>query len=168
MKREFIERRIKKQQESIRSLEETIATIRMDQRARAAVIEELELILKQLPKDTGPNGGPVLRRGTDVYKARETLLMAGKPLHIKDLLEQMGEFEPTREQKRSLSAQLSAYANKGEIFVRPQRATFGLLDYSVPEPSEAEKLMWHQEQQQQEDYDSGVSKYPSGDDNIPF
>jgi hypothetical protein len=166
MKRDFIERRIKKQREYIESLEEKIAALRIEQRARAAVIEELEIILKQLPRDTTPNGGRELRRGTDVYKAREALRSVGHPLHIKDLLESMGTVEPTRMQKRSLSSQLSAYANSGEIFTRPERATFGLLDFSVPEPSEAEKLMWLREQQDEEEAEQ--DRLVSSDDDIPF
>ncbi len=79
-----------------------------------------------------------LRFGTDVYKAREALEIERKPLYIKELIEKIGE-QPTRNRRSSLSSQLSAYANKGEIFVKTAPNTFGLIDYG-PEPVTAEEI----------------------------
>ena len=80
-----------------------------------------------------------LRKGSALAIARESILKAGRPMHVDELLRAAGK-EPTRETKVSLSSALSAYVRRGEIFTRPAMSTFGLIELQQFPKSELSSL----------------------------
>jgi hypothetical protein len=59
--------------------------------------------------------------------AYDAIKMAGRPLHVTDLLAAMGR-QPTRGERSAVSGTLAAYVRRGEVFTRPAPNTFGLLE----------------------------------------
>lgn len=163
--RSDLEKRIKKKGSEIREINTKITELESQRLACEAVINELESIIRLLPKDDlSVQIVKQLRFGTDVYKAREALELARKPLYIKELIEKIGE-QPTRNRRSSLSSQLSAYANKNEIFVKTAPNTFGLIDYG-PEPVSADEVAAY-ETAIAEEQEPTVNIW-SADEDIPF
>ena len=79
-------------------------------------------------KGNEEDGGPTLRPGSDLEKARNAILEAGKPLHIKDLVVAIGK-EQTKENRTSLSGSIGAYVRREIIFTRPKPNTFGVTEF---------------------------------------
>ena len=74
--------------------------------------------------------GPISRRSSlrpsgALYKVRETILEAEKPLHIDEILSRLGK---SVEDKPRLVSSMSHYLRLGEIFTRPAPNTFGLKE----------------------------------------
>ncbi|TFH12479.1 MAG: hypothetical protein E4H02_13040 [Lentisphaerales bacterium] len=91
--------------------------------------ESLKLISRHGGEASGGGGGgDDLRAGSGVFKAREALRKAGKPLHVTDLLAAIGR-EATKKNKISLGGSLSNYVRSGTIFTRPAPNTFGLIEF---------------------------------------
>ena len=102
-----------------------------------AYLEALEESLKLVAKHEGGSRGDVLRAGSTVFKAREALRQAGKPLHVNELLAAIGR-EVTKKSKVSLSGSLSTYVRNQMIFTRPAPNTFGLEEFGPNETVEDE------------------------------
>lgn len=123
--REQIEKLIEKKQEENRDLEVRI-------RENLGFISGLQESLRLLPKESEPNApARVLRPGSEVAKAREAILKAGRALHIDEILAALGK-PVERNARSSLASSISAYVRNGEIFTRPQANTFGLLELAPP------------------------------------
>ena len=89
-----------------------------------AYIQALQDSMKFLPKENG-QAQVLLRPGSALARAQETLRKAGKPLHISEILKALNE-KPDK--RVSLSGSLSAYVRNGQIFTRPAPNTFGLKE----------------------------------------
>lgn len=116
-----IKERLRKKEIEIQTLDEKIRSARI-------YVQALNDVLKMLdndPDDSSPE--TVLRPGSAVAQARDVILRIGKPVHINDLLEELGK-EASREGRASLTSSLAAYVRRGEIFTRPAPNTFGLLE----------------------------------------
>lgn len=100
----------------------------------AAYIQGLQDVIKMLPRGqtSAAASQPELRPGTLLFKARDAIKAAGKPLHIVELLKALGR--PIDKNNRAgLAGSIAAYARKGEIFIRTAPNTFGLIG-STPHP----------------------------------
>jgi hypothetical protein len=124
--REELEKRIERKQSEIRDYEDRI-------REAKAYLQGLQDTLKLIPKDEALGGdGIVLRHGSNIGKAREALKIAGRPLHITEILKAINQ--PTDKRHRlALGGSLAAYVRRNLIFTRPAPNTFGLADFE-PKP----------------------------------
>lgn len=115
--------RIKRKEAEILDLENQV-------REAKAYVQALNDVLKMLPRTAGGTANvEILRPGSAAAQARDLILAAGAPVHVTELLKQMGK-EVTRETRSSLSGTLAAYVRKGEIFTRPGPNLFGLVELS--------------------------------------
>lgn len=130
--RKKIEDRIRKKEEEIQSL---------DAQARDArvYVKALQDVLKILPREaeSQSESAAILRAGSAVAVAREIILKKNKPVHITELLREMGK-DLTRESRASLASSLAAYVRKGEIFTRPAPNRFGLVELGHIEKEEGD------------------------------
>src|SRR5688572_13801905 len=122
--REELQKRIDKKRTEIATL-----TVRLKEAEIYA--QALEDTLKLLPKENGdipelPATSVPLREGTAIFRAKEVLQEAGKPLHINELLSAMGK-PSDRDNRTALAGSISAYVRRSEIFTRPAPNTFGLV-----------------------------------------
>jgi predicted RNase H-like nuclease (RuvC/YqgF family) len=111
----------------IQSKTQEIADLEVKLREARAYIQGLQDVLRMLPRD-GSEDRPVdqvLRAGSDMARAREAILRAGKALHISDIMKALGK---DKANKASLGGSLSNYVRKDEIFTRPAPNTFGLKE----------------------------------------
>lgn len=120
--RSIIESKIKRKGAEIQLLEKKIETAKV-------YLQALNDILRAISKDEEiDDGAPsVLRRGSAVARAHDTIMQAGQPVHIDDILTRMGK-QVTRDSKSSLTSSLAAYVRREEIFTRPAPNTFGLIE----------------------------------------
>jgi len=115
--RKKIEQRVRNKELEIQELGEKIKAARIYMGA-------LQDVLKLLPREAEI---VTLRPGSAVAKARETILRAGKPVHISAILNALGK-EGTREERASLTSSLASYVRQGEIFSRSAPNTYGLIE----------------------------------------
>lgn len=120
--REELERRIDRKQAEIRDYEDRT-------REAKAYLQGLQDTLKLVPKeDSVETGEVILRHGSNIAKAREALKVAGKPMHIIELLKAMNQ--PTDKKHRlALGGSLAAYVRRNLVFTRPAPNTFGLVEF---------------------------------------
>jgi len=126
--RQEYEKRVDKKQREIAELEGQL-------RESKAVLQAYLEFLRHLPQESGDGKtatGSGLRPGTDLYKAWQYLTKLGRPAYITELLKGIGK-EPTKENRVSLSGNLSWHVRKGETFTRPKPNTFGLVGMSEEE-----------------------------------
>lgn len=117
-----IESLTRKKEAEIQSLESQLS-------AAKAYLQALQDVLKVLPRKQmgGTQANSTLSPGSMVALAREAILRHGGPMHISQLLREIGK-EASRGNRASLSGSLSAYVRKGEIFTRPAPNQFGLVE----------------------------------------
>jgi hypothetical protein len=120
--RRKIEERIKKKEQEIQHLEEQV-------REAKIYVQALQDVLRMFPRDANPAGeaDATLRPGSLVAQAREAILKRGHPMHVSQILKDVGK-EASRTNKTALGGSISAYVRKGQIFSRPSPNTFGLLE----------------------------------------
>ena len=119
--RDLINQRLKRKEQEIQGFEDKI-------RAARIYVQALKDILKMLNSDSSDQASESsLRAGSAVAQARDVILRADAPVHINDILEQIGK-EATREGRASLTSSIAAYVRKGEIFTRTAPNTFGLIE----------------------------------------
>ena len=127
--RDDIQKRIDKKREEIEALKSQI-------RDANVYVQALEDTLKILPRELavdneGVQGvmarGIVLRTGSKVYRVRQAIHSAGRPLHLTELISALRLPNKPKE-RAALAGSLSSYARKGEIFTRPAPNTFGLIE----------------------------------------
>lgn len=123
--RREIEKRIEKKQKEMQDLErETTICLREG----AAYIQGLQESLRLMPKEAIAGEERTLRAGSLIAKARDAIELAGKSLHISELLKALGR-PVDHANKVSLSGSLAAYVRKGDVFTRPAPNTFGLVSF---------------------------------------
>lgn len=120
--RQMIENKMAKKSSEIQMLEEKIKVARI-------YVQALQDVLKALDKslETDEVTETVLRKGSIVDTARETILANDRPMHIDELILAVGR-EATRENKASFGGSLAAYVRRNEIFTRPAPNTYGLVE----------------------------------------
>lgn len=126
--RDELLKRIEKKQSEIRECEDRI-------KEAAAYVQGLQDTLKLMGKDGEYAVQEIsLRHGSTIGKARDALKVAGKPLHITEILKAIGQ--PTDKKHRlALGGSIAGYARKNHIFTKPAPNTFGLVDFEkVIEP----------------------------------
>lgn len=146
-----IKERLRKKELEIQGLEEKV-------RAARIYVQALRDVLKMLddnPEDSSPE--TVLKPGSAVAQARDVILRLGRPIHVNDLLEELGK-EATREGRASLTSSLAAYVRREEIFTRPAPNTFGLSE-----------LGHHSVESEPAEPPAGFGRAPAKlDEEIPF
>jgi hypothetical protein len=123
------------------SVETTIKALRrqlrdLDQQ-RAKVLHAIDA-LEGLPgatPHTGNGSAPHTRRtgGSPLIDAAITALRAAtKPLPIMELVAavQKGGFQPNRDAKKVRASLVSALLRRTDVFSKPKRATYGLVEWS--------------------------------------
>ena len=119
--REQLQRLVDRKQEEIKVLELQLEKAK-------AYLQAMQDSMRVIPRESG-QGDVVLRPGTALARARDILRVAGKPLHITEILKALGQ--PTDKKHRlSLSRSLSSYVRNAQIFNRPAPNTFGLIEMS--------------------------------------
>lgn len=115
-----IERKIESKRQEIAELDNKL-------RESQAFLQGLQEALKVISRDSS-EGEISLREGSNVAKARDVIKRAGKPLHVKDILKAIGK-DNSRNNRSSLSASISSYVKKGDIFTKAGAYTFGLVEF---------------------------------------
>lgn len=118
----------------IQEREHEIAEFREKLRAIEGKIHDSEIYIGALREslaliDLGAENlsAPELQEGSKVAKARDAIKEARKPLHINDILREIGD--PIEHSSRaSLVSSISRYVKKGAIFQKAAPNTFGLID----------------------------------------
>ena len=101
-----------------------------------ALRDVLKIVSRNEPEDAAETK---LRKGSLVDQTRELILERGEPVHLDEILRDMGR-DVTRDAKASLNSSLAAYVRNSEIFVRTAPATYGLIELSHTEEEEEEVL----------------------------
>jgi hypothetical protein len=102
-------------------------------RRQLAVVEEnlrtqREFLVMIVRDSVAPVSREPFRRSSAIGKAYDVLKSRGQPMHISAIIEAMGR-QDTKEFRRNLSQQLSAYFRRGEVFSRPATGVFGLRSW---------------------------------------
>ena len=120
--RRHIEGMIEKKEQEIQDLEDKI-------KEASVYLQALRDVLKKFPREGSSEELPTssLRPGSMVAEARDLILLAGKPMHVDELLKAKGK-PLTRDNRTALGGSLSAYVRKGTIFTRVAPNTFGLME----------------------------------------
>jgi hypothetical protein len=127
--RRKVEERIKKKEAEIQELERQVGEARV-------YLQALQDVLKLFPREAGSSSAlavAALRPGSAVGQARDIILRHGAPVHITEILKELGK-EVTRETRASLAGSLAAYVRRGEIFTRPAPNHFGLVEFGGTPP----------------------------------
>jgi len=129
----------KKIEDRIRKKEEEVQHLEAQARDARVYVKALQDVLKMLPRESesAVEAQSTLRVGSAVAIARDIILKRGVPVHIADLLKDMGK-DLTRESRASLGSSLAAYVRKGEIFTRPAPNKFGLVELGHTEKEEGD------------------------------
>lgn len=116
--RDRLEEKIQKKEQEIRELEIKIREAR-------ASIDAWQELKRMIPKDANDSQQTNLRPDSLVGKTHAALEKAGKPLHVGEILKQIGE-QNTSQKRLTLSGSLGAYVRRNRIFTRTGPNTFGL------------------------------------------
>jgi len=101
-----------------------------------AYLQAIQDSIKALPKEfvaqsNGEDAPSELRPGTLLARTRDVIQKHGKPMHITEILSELG-VENTKSAKVSLVGSLGSYVRKGQIFSRPGPNRFGLIGMKMP------------------------------------
>src|SRR5262245_40584436 len=107
--REDFFRRIEKKRAEVEVMRQAL---RLEERYLEALLDSYKL-LPRSGEETNGAGPSTFRKGSNTAKAYEALKRAGHPMHVKDLVEAMGQ-KVNRSTTQGLSSSLRAYVNKGE------------------------------------------------------
>jgi len=130
---------IERKQAEIRKLEMQLREVEMQIREAQSYLQALQDSSKLLPKETDNNGLEStvfsLRPGTSLARVRDIIKEGGKPMHINDILAQLGK-TVDNQNKVSLVGTLGSYSRKGRVFSRTAPNTFGLIELGQKESTE--------------------------------
>jgi len=124
-----LERRVEKKQAEIREYQDRI-------REANAYLQGLQDTLKLIPKEDvlGAQAEVTFRHGSNVARAAEALRVAGKPLHITEILKAIGQAND-KKHRLALSGSIGAYARKNQIFTKAAPNTFSLIEFERTDDS---------------------------------
>ena len=119
--RQRFEDRIRKKEQEIQSLESQLGEAK-------AYIQAMQDALKLLPRENGKEGTSegLLKPGSAVYKSMQLLKNSGRPMHIVEILQGIGE-QNTKKLRLSLGGSLARYVRNKQVFTRTRPNTFGLM-----------------------------------------
>ncbi|HTA29138.1 MAG TPA: HTH domain-containing protein [Candidatus Cybelea sp.] len=123
-----LDKKIERKKEDIRALTVQLAEAN-------SYLEALEDMRKMLPRDAHSEAEINLRAGSDLAKVREVLKKNGKPMHVEELLKNLGK-PVAKNSKTSLSGSLASYVREHKIFTRPAPNTFGLVEFAEAQINE--------------------------------
>lgn len=106
---QYLEERLKVARIYVQALRDALGTLQGDSERIIPIMDDANL-----------------RQGSAAAMARDAILRADRPLHVDELLLDLGK-PLEREARQALASAISAYVRKGEIFTRPAPNTFGLL-----------------------------------------
>jgi hypothetical protein len=120
-----IEDRIEKKEQEIQELEMRIREAR-------AYIQALQDVAKLMPRegavgDLESNSDSSPRAGSYIADAKDSILKAGRPLHVVEIIKMSGR-KNDRKTRTGISGSLAAYVRRGDTFTRPRPNTFSLLE----------------------------------------
>jgi hypothetical protein len=127
-----IDRTIRKKQQEIADFKAQIEQLQLRIRDATTYIQAMEDSKRMHRKDDGTeheagNEAPVtLKDGSALALARDIILMAGKPLHVDEILRQMGK-DVNKKTRTSLAGSLAGYARDKRVFEKTGANTFGVL-----------------------------------------
>jgi hypothetical protein len=127
--RKKLEKDISKQQQKIAELQTQIM-------AEEGYLRAQMDMLKMFPKEGEKSPEVSLRPGSDPARVRDMLAESGKPMHISEVLQNLGK-PVTNEAKAALVGTLGLYVRRREIFTRPAPNTFGLITFNSEQQVEA-------------------------------
>jgi len=126
--RKELNKKIEKKQLEIEHWMQEIRELNIKMREASAYVFGLEETLKLLPKENPAEAAnTALRPDSAVARAREAILKAKRPLHVNELLKELGK-EINHDSKASLSGSIGAYVRNNQFFTRPAPNTFGLIE----------------------------------------
>ena len=122
--RESLQRLADRKAQEITELERQIDMAR-------SYLQAIQDSIRALPKESaaqsnGEDAQSELRPGTILARTRDVIQKHGKPMHITEILSELG-IENTKNARVSLVGSLGSYVRKGQIFSRPGPNRFGLL-----------------------------------------
>ena len=122
--RENLQRIASKKEQEITALKQQIALTE-------AYLQAINDSIRVLPREpSGKSSERVsLRSDSMLYKAREAILAAGEPQHIKALMKAIGKDEDDKGARVSLTGAIGWYVRKGQVFTRPKPNTFGVVEF---------------------------------------
>jgi hypothetical protein len=130
--RDNFQKLIERKQAEIRELEMRI-------REAQSYLQALQDSSKLLPKESDNNclmsSVFSLRPGTSLARVRDIIKEGGKPMHINDILAQLGK-TVDNQNRVSLVGTLGSYSRKGRVFRRTAPNTFGLIELGQQESTE--------------------------------
>lgn len=124
--KEKFEEKIKKKEQEIHEYEANI-------REAEVYIMALQDSIRMLPREerTEESAKMSMKVGSDPYKTMALIRKAGKPLHIKEILNGLGK-PITKKNMVSLAGTLGWYVRDKRVFTRPMPNTFGLIELEKP------------------------------------
>jgi hypothetical protein len=121
--RENLQRLADKKCQEIEELEQEIAMAKV-------YLQAIQDSMKVLPREANVGSGmeenSELRAGTLLAKAKDAIVKNGKPMHISEILKEIG-VENTKSARTSMVGSLGTYVRKGTVFTRPGPNIFGLV-----------------------------------------
>ena len=127
------DQKIRKKQQEIQDIEHQIADLQQKIRDAKTYIQAMEDSKRMFPKDDGTDHDsddePVtLKEGSALARARGVIQKAGKPLHIDEILKQMG-VDVNKKTRVSLAGSIAGYARKKRVFAKADGLpnTFSLI-----------------------------------------
>ncbi len=145
-----------------------IEKMEADTREAKVYLRAIEDMLK-LAEDE-PNGTDTnLRAGSDLARTEEILTNSGKPLHVNEILQQLGKGND-RKTKESLTGSLASYARKGIVFKNFAPNIFGLAGMHGMYGKTPEATYPHQEEPPDDFGTGSSSERDTGitDEDVPF
>ncbi len=124
--KEELQRRIDRKRRDLEKLENEL-------RDAQAYLRALEDTYRLLDSGEEASEQP-LRPGSDVARCEDILRGVGRPLHVTELLSHLGKASD-KKARLSLSASLSSYARRHQVFTKLGQNTFGLSDMAQNSPS---------------------------------
>jgi hypothetical protein len=93
-------------------------------------LETLELALSAVSRSAPVSKGEPLglKPGSVMDQAYKYIQSAGRPVHIKEIVQGIG-LEYDDKTNRTVSSQLNVYVNKGRYFTRTAPSTFGITEF---------------------------------------
>lgn len=123
-----LQNQIKRKNKEIQQLEGDRRELDMQIREGYAVISALEEVMKHFDVDKNPSRS--LRAGKSVARIYEILKKNEKPMHIKEILGEMGK-NTDKKSQQATGSQLNSYVREDRIFTRPFANTFGLKEWEA-------------------------------------
>lgn len=146
------------------ALREELAQIEGQMNAARNILGISESARPPKPKSrhgfTNGKRGRSIQQGSSVWWAIKVLQMAGRPLHIRDILTRIALESGLEFKEATVVSNLSRYVTHGDTFNRPFPNVFGLINF--PEDEDTEEF-WAGNHEPQSSPKSEVEEPDSGE-----